>query len=232
MPQGERHRLTALRGGAVSGAVGLPAPARLLRVRQAALAATAEFRRRRRKITRRLPVGKALAGRVLVDRLPARRIHGTGTGGGQGNGGAAGNSAGAGNTSAGTTGTTGTTGGTGGFGNRTGSQSGNAAGGQAGTQVAAAITEAQLDQAGLSVALLAGGLGILLGLILYFMERRRPGFISANSRGLLNLGAGFFVVVAILVIPLIPGQASPAAAAAAACASRCIPCACCPYRDS
>ncbi|MEP7290056.1 MAG: SH3 domain-containing protein [Chloroflexota bacterium] len=74
----------------------------------------------------------------------------------------------------------------------------------------------QQDQAGLNLAALGGGIIIVLGLVLYFFERRRTGFTLANSRGLLNLAAGFFVVIAALLIPIIPGQPSSAAAAAAA----------------
>jgi len=68
-----------------------------------------------------------------------------------------------------------------------------------------------LDQNALFAALLGGALSIVLGLGLYFFERRRDGFTPTSSRGLLNAGASLFVVVAALVIPLLPGQLANAA---------------------
>jgi Bacterial SH3 domain len=52
----------------------------------------------------------------------------------------------------------------------------------------------------------------LAGLILYFGERRRPGFEPSSSAGLLYVGAGVFVLVAALVVPGLPGQFSVARA--------------------
>ncbi|HVO71104.1 MAG TPA: SH3 domain-containing protein [Aggregatilineaceae bacterium] len=53
----------------------------------------------------------------------------------------------------------------------------------------------------------AGGLLILIGgLALYFRERRKPGFESNQSSGLVHVGAGAFVLVATLAIPAIPLQ--------------------------
>ncbi len=72
----------------------------------------------------------------------------------------------------------------------------------------------------LSPVAAAGGLSIILAIVLFLIERRRPNFSAAGSRGLLNLGAGLFIVVAALVIPMIPGQIAGTSQVAAAAALR------------
>ena len=94
-------------------------------------------------------------------------------------------------------------------------------GGQRGSNAAGGTqsTAAQPNQMGLQLAVIGGIAGLLLALILYFRERRLTGFALANSRGLLNLGAAFFIVVAALVIPLISAQNTAAASAGRAVAA-------------
>lgn len=68
-----------------------------------------------------------------------------------------------------------------------------------------------------SVLAAAAGAGcLLLGIVLYYLEQRRVGFSANTSRGILNAGAGLFVIVASLVIPMIPGQLSVTSRVAAA----------------
>ncbi len=75
-------------------------------------------------------------------------------------------------------------------------------------------TTLQLDQSGLLLASVGGGLSLILALALYYVERRRTNFIARQSRGLLNTGAGLFTVIAVLIIPIIPGQFSGSVSAA------------------
>ncbi len=56
------------------------------------------------------------------------------------------------------------------------------------------------------IGVTGGILIILASLILYGSERGKQGFEPRNSPGLLNTGAGVFVLVAALVIPFIPFQ--------------------------
>jgi uncharacterized protein YgiM (DUF1202 family) len=64
---------------------------------------------------------------------------------------------------------------------------------------------------------IAGALIVLLaGIVLFRNERHHPDFDPSASRGLLNAGAGFFVLVAAVVIPMIPNQSTAAAAGVAA----------------
>jgi hypothetical protein len=59
---------------------------------------------------------------------------------------------------------------------------------------------------GMQIILAGSALCVIAALILYFMERRRNGFAANTSRGLLDLGAGLFMGLAVLIIPMIPGQ--------------------------
>ena len=62
-----------------------------------------------------------------------------------------------------------------------------------------------------------GGLVIfILGFLLYRAERRHEDFNPSNSAGLLNAGAGMFVIVAALVIPILPSQLTGQARVSAA----------------
>jgi hypothetical protein len=59
--------------------------------------------------------------------------------------------------------------------------------------------------------MLAGVGGVLVffgGLYLYYYERRKPGFAASASRGLLNAGAGFFIVFTAIVVPSLPASIS------------------------
>jgi uncharacterized protein YraI len=93
---------------------------------------------------------------------------------------------------------------------QTGSQGGQAAnqavqtgqGGLAGPAAAGFIPATRLA----TVIEIAGGITILAGLILYFGERRRQGYVPTASSGLLYSGVGVFVLVAALVIPMLPGE--------------------------
>jgi hypothetical protein len=134
----------------------------------------------------------------------------------------------------GTPGVAGTNGGNGAGGNPADTSGNNAAGGNGaatgggssgsanppGNFVAtsAPVTNS-IDASVLQLALIGGGVELVLAFILYRFERRRQNFAANGSRGLLNLGAAFFVLVAVFVIPLIPGQlaggALPVSAAAA-----------------
>jgi uncharacterized protein YgiM (DUF1202 family) len=75
-------------------------------------------------------------------------------------------------------------------------------------------TPTQVDQAGLLMTAIGGGITLFLALMLYFYERGRSGFTVSHSRGLLNMGASGLVIITALVIPVIPAQAVSAAAAA------------------
>jgi len=168
------------------------------------------------------------AGSTQAPGTPGRRARGTpgGTpsqgnggavvGGGQPSGGASGQGNGQ-----GTRGQGQGNGGTGGGGQPSGGTSGQGSGGtrgqaNGGAAGGTAPTTAQLDQSGLQLAGLGGGLCILLALALYFIERGRSGFQASSSRGLLNAGAGLFVVVAVAVIPILPGELGGSTQAAAA----------------
>lgn len=85
---------------------------------------------------------------------------------------------------------------------------------------AAGTGNTQPDANILSPVAAAGGFSIILAIVLFLIERRRPNFSAAGSRGLLNLGAGLFIVVAALVIPMIPGQIAGTSQVAAAAAFR------------
>jgi len=67
-------------------------------------------------------------------------------------------------------------------------------------------TKAPLDSAGQVGFAGIGLVAVLLAGILYSIERRRKEFTVIYSRGLLNIGAALFVVVAICIIPGLPGQ--------------------------
>jgi uncharacterized protein YgiM (DUF1202 family) len=63
----------------------------------------------------------------------------------------------------------------------------------------------------------AGAVVIMLaGIVLFRNERHHPDFDPSASHGLLNAGAGFFALVAAVVIPMIPAQSTDAARGVAA----------------
>jgi Bacterial SH3 domain len=92
-------------------------------------------------------------------------------------------------------------------------QTGQGGGTPAGiTSSAATIPASRLA----AVTVIGAAVILLAGLILYFGERRRPGFEPSSSAGLLYAGAGVFVLVAALVVPGLPGQFSVARASGVA----------------
>src|SRR5258708_1411607 len=64
----------------------------------------------------------------------------------------------------------------------------------------------QAERLPLLIGAAGGVLILLLSFILYRSERRKEGFEPKNSSGLLNTGAGIFVLIAAIVIPFIPFQ--------------------------
>jgi uncharacterized protein YgiM (DUF1202 family) len=68
------------------------------------------------------------------------------------------------------------------------------------------VRDSQTDLIPPFVATAGGVLAIVVSLIIYGAERRKASFEPGHSLGLLNLGAGAFVVIAAVVIPLIPYQ--------------------------
>ncbi len=57
-----------------------------------------------------------------------------------------------------------------------------------------------------TVTVIGAVLVLVAGLIVYSGERRKSGFESSSSAGLLYMGAGIFVLVAALLLPGLPGQ--------------------------
>ncbi len=109
------------------------------------------------------------------------------------------------------------TGAQGGNGTGTGNFGGNGIGTGSGTFQRGTGTQTVSVPANLVGNMLAGIGGVLIffgGIYLYYYERRRPGFVASASRGLLNAGAGVFIVSAAVIVPTLPASISGSANAA------------------
>ena len=99
---------------------------------------------------------------------------------------------------------------TGGTGTGTGAGTGTGGNGtfQRGTGTGAQPISVPANLIGGTLAAAGGVLVFFSGLYLYYYERRRPGFVASASRGLLNAGAGVFIVSAAIIVPTLPASIS------------------------
>jgi len=82
--------------------------------------------------------------------------------------------------------------------------------------VSPVATAVATDNLGATLILILAGLAVILSAVLYLIERHRPTFNQANSRGRLNLGGAVFVLIALQIIPMIPSQFNSVNTASAA----------------
>jgi hypothetical protein len=73
-----------------------------------------------------------------------------------------------------------------------------------------------LPSSPLAILLIVGALELVIGIIMFWVERRRQSFAAERSYGLLTIGLGVFVLVTVFIVPVLPEQLSPPILPAAA----------------